>query len=167
MSDDFYSLADKAMRKCSSLGTDFADIRFQDRSSTVVRLKEKNVEEINNGQISGISVRVLHKGFLGFSSSNNLNDILKVAENAVKIAGSIRKGASKKNEVHLSESRTVKTNTETKTKRHPKDVDIREKIDLLRNANDAALSFSSLVKSIESIYVDEYIRNVYINSEGS
>ncbi|MBW6451200.1 MAG: TldD/PmbA family protein [DPANN group archaeon] len=167
MDENIYDLADKAIKYCVKLGVDFTDFRFQNKRTNIIRLKDANIEEVNSGQISGFSVRVLHNGFFGFASSNNISDILSVAENAVKIAKSIRCRGNVEDKSVLSESKVIKDTLTTKVNIYPDDVDIKEKIDIIKTANSSAKEVSPFVRTVKSIYSDQSSKNIYINSEGT
>lgn len=68
--DDEHSLAEFAVDKARSLGATYAEARFQEDSEIIFFLKNKELQGVINNIQSGIGIRVIVNGSLGFASTD-------------------------------------------------------------------------------------------------
>ena len=138
---------------------DYIDIRVGKGENTSILMKDGNVDEINTGMSLGARIRVLNNGAWGFAYTTDLSKINEVTETAIKFSNSL------KGDVTLSESDIIKDKIAVDVKIPFKDVSIEEKIDIMKDANDAATI--DKVNSTTASYVDSEVDELFMNSEGS
>jgi TldD protein len=133
-------LADIALNVAKSKGASYADIRIGRYLSQFVATREKNVQGVANTESFGAGVRVLANGCWGFASSDDMtkDGIARVTERAVavakanaKIQGEAVRLAPQKGFGEVSWKAPIEKNAF--------EVPVKEKVDLLMNANSIAL----------------------------
>jgi len=115
-----------------SNGTSYSDIRIVDRTKEYISTENLKVNNLENSRSKGIGIRVIYDGSLGFASSQNIDDIKKVAEKALRIAKASR--TIQKEKINLSPKEVVVDHYSTPIKIDPFTVSKKEKIDLLLKA---------------------------------
>jgi TldD protein len=81
-------VADAALSQARQLGATHADIRIERLKSQVVRMRDARLESSNDGEETGLAVRVVVDGTWGFASSADLTaeDAAHTTEQAVEVA---------------------------------------------------------------------------------
>jgi TldD protein len=169
-------LADVALNAARSKGATYTDVRIGRYLNQFVSTREKKVQGIVNTESYGIGIRVIANGCWGFAATNALtNDsIAKTAEHAVavakanaKIQGKPVQLAPQKGYGEVSWKAPIEINTFG--------VPVKEKVDLLMQVNDLALtngasfinSFIFAVNeqkyfaSSDGSYIDQDIHRIY------
>lgn len=134
-------LADAALNAATKKGATYVDVRIGRYLNQFLITREKRVENMVNTESYGAGIRVIANGCWGFMSTDGLTpeSVAKAAEAAVVIA----KANSKLQEepVKLAPQKGVGEVTwKTPIKQNPFDVPMKDKVDLLMQVNDAALS---------------------------
>lgn len=133
-------MADVALNTAKSLGASYADARIGRYLNQYVFTREDKVQNVVNTESFGIGVRVIANGTWGFASTNSVTpEGIKVAtEQAVAIAKANSK--IQKEPVKLAPVQGHgEVSWKTPIKKDFKDVPVSEKVDLLLNANAAAM----------------------------
>jgi TldD protein len=150
-----------------SLGAEYVEIRGQHLFKTLLTTKDGRVEGAKTGIENGAGVRALVRGAWGFVSLGKIESKLlkKAVEDAVKLA----KAASLqvKKPVKLVETKTVKDRVVMKPKNNPRDIPIKEKIDVALTIDKTVLGFDSQMKSCTIDYVDITGTDHFVNSDGT
>jgi TldD protein len=169
-------LADVALNAARSKGATYADIRIGRYLNQFVATREKRVQGITNTESYGIGIRVLANGCWGFAATNNVtkDGIAKAAEQAVavakanaKIQGEPVQLAAQKGYGEVSWKTPIEINAF--------EVPVKEKVDLLLNANDIAMqNGASFVNSVifavneqkffastDGSYIDQDVHRIY------
>lgn len=144
-----------------SFGGDFAEVYVEDRIDNSIGMIEGKIERSLTGRTGGVGIRI----FNGFNSvytythKRDRETLLKMAQNASKSL----KGVSKdiKFDWVIENPSIIHT-----VKIDPIKVEKAKKIDLMRSAHEAAMSYSGLINQVKVNYLD-YTQNVLIaNTNG-
>jgi TldD protein len=175
-------LADIALNTAKSLGATYADVRIGRYLNQFVATREKKVQGITNTESFGIGIRVIANGTWGFGASNQVtpDGIKKATERAIAIAKANSK--FQKEPVKLAPTPAYgEVNWKTPIKKNGFEVSIKDKVDLLLNANSRAMekgasfvsSLISLVNeqkyfaSTEGSYIDQDVFRIWPNFQVS
>lgn len=144
------ALADVALNTAKSLGSTYADVRIGRYLNQFVATREQKVQNIANIESFGVGVRVIANGTWGFAATHEVtpDGIKRAAEKAVAIARANSK--FQKEPVKLAPTRSHGEVTwKTPIKKNGFEVSIKDKVDLLLNANAKALeNGASFVNSL-------------------
>lgn len=149
------------------LGAEYVDVLAQKLFTTTLTIKDSRVEAVKKGIENGAAVRVFVNGAWGFASMGTLENrslISSVAE-AYKMA----KAASLqvKTPGKLADSRTVEAKVTVKPKKDPKEVSMKEKIDLLLAEDRTIFDYDKRIKSCTINYMDIAKTDYFTNSLGT
>jgi len=149
------------------LGAEYVDVLAQRLYTTTLTIKDSRVEAVKKGIENGAAVRVFVNGAWGFASMGTLENrslISSVAE-AYKMA----KAASLqvKTPGKLADSRTVEAKVTVKPKKDPKEVSMKEKIDLLLAEDRTIFDYDKRIKSCTINYMDIAKTDYFTNSFGT
>jgi TldD protein len=148
-------------------GAEYAEIRAQSLSKTMLTLKEGRVEAARQGIESGVALRVLMSGAWGFASIGSLD--AETLMSAVSDACKMAKAASSrlKTPIKLAETKTVEDRVQVKPKKNPSEIHMEDKIKTASSINKAILGYDKRVKSCTIDYLDLTGTNYFANSEGT
>ncbi len=134
------ALADKVLNTARSKGATYADVRIGRYLRQFVVTRENRVDNISNTESYGVGIRVIANGSWGFAATNNMDEasIVAATNNAVLIAKVNAKLltepvqlAPQKGYGQVSWKTPMQTNAFT--------VPVKDKVDLLLQANDLAM----------------------------
>jgi len=136
---------DIAMNFAKELGVDYADIRIQKTRSEVIYLRNLSLKNTSNNVVYGYGIRVLKNGAWGFAHSNifSENEVIDTVKKALEIAensAKIKVGEG----IRLAPERSYIDKYETKVIKDPFEVPLKEKIDLMMEANKIMLNFGEI-----------------------
>src|SRR5882672_10591303 len=159
-------LADAALNTAKSLGATYTDVRIGRYLNQFVTTREKKVQNIVNTESFGVGIRVIVNGTWGFAASNNVttDGLKKATERAVAIAKANSK--FQKEPVKLAATPSYgEVSWKTPIVKNGFEVPVKEKVDLLLNANAKALEKgASFVNSIIFLVNEQ---KYFASSEGS
>jgi TldD protein len=159
-------LADVALNTAKSAGATYADARIGRYLNQYVFTREDKVQNVVNTESFGIGIRVIANGTWGFASTNDVSDagIKKATMQAVAIA----KANSKIQKVPVVLA-PVKSHGEvswkTPIKKDFKNVPVSEKVELLLDANAAAMDNGANFVNSALFMVNE--QKYFASTEGS
>ena len=133
-------MADVALNAAKSKGASYADVRIGRYLNQSVITREKNVQNIANTESFGIGIRVLAYGCWGFAATDktDADSIARAADLAVRIAKDNAKLLSEP--VQLAPQKGYgEVNWKTPIQTNAFEVPVKDKVDLLLAANNAAL----------------------------
>ncbi|TFG07206.1 MAG: TldD/PmbA family protein [Promethearchaeota archaeon] len=174
--EEYKDLAEHALEFAQSKNCDYAEARLEiNQSDTVIFINGKMhlgnlpVELVTDAfsRKSGISVRVLVNGGMGFSAVNDLTkeSIKNSVENAYKVAK--RSGTQRKTPLELSEEKTHELKWQSRYKINPMDVSLEERISYIQDF----IKIFSEKRPIDYIHIfvlmTEQRDTYFVNSEGS
>lgn len=158
-------LAEFAVAHADKLGAQYAEARMENSVANVFTLKNGVLEASGFGISSGLGIRLIVDGSLGFAAINTLeqNKIKDLVEQAVKIA----KGAKilLKTPVTLSKEKSVVKEYEVKQKINTQDVTPDKKLDILFEIEKSLKSQNVPARYFS--FSDALTEKYYVNSEGS
>jgi len=162
--EDFIALS---LKKAESNGVDFAECRFFGYDIEQIMVRNGQIETLKRTKDIGYGFRVLKNGAWGFASTaiiekSTLNEIV---EAAIKEAEATSRRI--KRPVELTEEPIIKDKYVTPFKIDPFDIEIEEKLEILKKADSIMAEKGDIIKVRENsmdfvkIYLD------YGNSEGT
>ena len=134
-------LADVALNTARSLGASYADARIGRYLNQFISTREDRVQNVVNTETFGIGIRVIVNGTWGFASTNDVTDdgIKKATNQAVAIAKA--NAIIQDDPVKLAPVEAYgEVSWKTPIKKDFKEVPVSEKVELLLNANAAAMN---------------------------
>src|SRR5882672_678630 len=159
-------LADVALNTTKGMGATYTDVRIGRYLNQFVITREKKVQNIVNTESFGVGIRVIVNGTWGFAATNNVtNDgIKKATERAVAIARANSK--FQKEPVMLAATPSYgEVSWKTPIVKNGFEVPVKEKVDLLLNANAKALEKGANFVNSIIFLVNE--QKYFASSEGS
>jgi len=140
-------------------GGDLAEVFAEDRRSTSARLEDGRVEELTSGRDRGAGIRVVVGDSVGFAHTADLSEpgLLAAAAAASAAARGTGEGART---VALERGRRDGATTS------PASAAKRDKVELLRRADDAARAASGAIRQVGVTYGDGRRRVLVANSDG-
>ena len=149
------------------LGAEYVDVLAQKLFTTTLTIKDSRVEAVKKGIENGAAVRVFVNGAWGFASMGTLENrsLLSSVAEAYKMA----KAASLqvKTPGKLADSRTVEAKVTVKPKKDPKEVSMKEKIDLLLAEDKTIFDYDKRIKSCTINYMDIAKTDYFTSSLGT
>ncbi len=159
-------LADVALNTTKSLGATYTDVRIGRYLNQFVTTREKKVQNIANGESFGVGIRVIVNGTWGFAATNNVTTegMKKTAERAVAIARANSKFQTAP--VVLAPTPAYgEVSWKTPIKKNGFEVPVKDKVDLLMNANAKAMEKGVSFVNSQIFLVNE--QKYFASSEGS
>lgn len=159
-------LADVALNTAKSLGASYTDVRIGRYLNQFVTTRERKVQGVTNTESFGVGVRVIANGTWGFAATNEVtvDGIKKVAERAVAIAKANSK--FQKEPVKLAPTPAYgEISWKTPIVKNGFEVPVKEKVDLLLNANAKAMEKGASFVNSLIFLVNE--QKYFASSEGS
>jgi TldD protein len=159
-------MADVALNTARANGATYADARIGRYLNQYVYTREDKVQNVVNTESFGIGIRVIANGTWGFSSTNDVTEdgIKKATEQAVAIAKANSK-IQKEPVVLAPVTSYGEVSWKTPIKKDFKEVPISEKVDLLLNANAAAMANGANFVNSALFMVNE--QKYFASTEGS
>ncbi|MFH1751556.1 MAG: TldD/PmbA family protein [archaeon] len=160
-----FSLIDRIQKQVERQSLDYWSLRFDSNKSLSIKAENGSIEELNDGIIEGLSLRVLVKGNYGFAFSNNFknfdseNFVLKAVKSAVLLP------ARKK--VKLPNQKPVKKKLKVKEKKLFSSLSLEQKSLKLKKLSLLPLKLDSSLKQSRIILVENKTEKTLINSFGS
>ncbi|CAM4248206.1 MULTISPECIES: TldD/PmbA family protein [Gillisia] len=159
-------MADTALNAARSLGATYADARIGRYLNQYVFTREDKVQNVVNTESFGIGIRVIANGTWGFASTNSVTeDGIKIAtQQAVAIAKANSK--IQRDPVILAPVESYgEVSWKTPIKKDFKDVPVSEKVELLLDANAAAMDNGANYVNSALFMVNE--QKYFASTEGS
>jgi TldD protein len=148
-------------------GAEYAEVRGQRLSKTMLTLKEGRVEAARQGIENGAALRVLVNGAWGFASVGTFD--VETLTMAISDACKMAKAASSKikKPIKLVQIKAVEDKVSVKPRKDPSKISIEDKINMTLALNNKILDYDDRVKSCTIDYLDLTGTNYFINNEGS
>lgn len=153
----------KTIEEAIRLGAEFVDIRVEDYNENFIMIRDGVVDEISNSIVKGAAIRVIYRGAMGFSSTNNLSGetLLKALKSAISMARSM----AGKTDVKLYTLPSKYDVVELKLDKDPREVSFEEKVEDLLRIDKGLHEFSDRIKTVTIRYADIIGKTIYISSE--
>lgn len=142
-------------------GITYADVRFEEKDTTYILFREKNLEKVEKKKESGGILRIFVNGNWGYISFNKLDKTLK--ERAFSLLKATRR--LPKQEKHLFLLPPVDKKVRITPDKDPRKIPLEEKKNLVERYNKILLKPEKVVSTV-SVYQDIYIKQFFLSSEG-
>jgi len=164
LKDILTKVVDGASQK---LGAEYAEVRAQKLSKTMLTLKEGRVEAAKQGIENGAALRVLVNGAWGFASVGALD--FETLNEAISDACKMAKAASSrlKTPIKLIETKAIEDKVVAKPREDPSKISIEDKINTTSKMSNVILGYDNHVKSCTIDYFDLTGTSCFINNEGT
>ena len=144
-----------------STGADFAEVFAEQERSNQIRLLDRRIEAVRDFLLSGVGIRAFvgTKTYYASTSDTTREGLLKCA---AAVAGAIGDG-------HDGGKVTGLVNTPVhseQVKYLPDDVPTTRKVEILREASDAAVDLDEKISQVQGTYMDVDRRFLVANTEG-
>jgi TldD protein len=159
-------LADTALNAARAKGATYTDVRIGRYLAQNIMTREKNVQNISNTETFGVGIRVIANGTWGFSATSDVtpDGIKKCAETAVAIAKANSK-LQKEPVVLAPEKGHGEVTWNTPIKKNAMAVPVKEKIELMLAANNAALDHGAAFVNSAMFQINE--QKYFASTDGS
>ena len=140
---------DLAMDAAAKLGAEYADIRVQKTTDEVIYLQNLSLKNTSNSVLYGYGIRFFKDGAWGFAHSNIFTDeaVLKTVRRAADIAV-LSASVNKNKKLQLAPERSYIATYETPVKIDPRDVPMKEKVELMLEVNRSMLAFEGVKRAM-------------------
>ena len=158
-------LADLAVDQARTKGATYAEARIERHATEFFLLKNGTLDALSVSEDTGIGVRVLVNGTLGFATTNTLtkDDVRSTVDDAMRVA----KGARRKDPIVFATEKAVRTEWGVSEKRKLADVEIEQKLeDVTGIEKELVASKIPLVARMFQAATNR-IDKYFVNSEGS
>jgi len=164
LKDILTKVIDEASQK---FGAEYAEVRAQKLSKTMLTLKEGRVEAAKQGIENGVALRVLVNGAWGFASVGTLD--FETLTTAVSDACNMAKAASSrlKAPIKLVETKAVEDKVLLKPRKNPSVIPIEDKINTTSAMSKIVLGYNNRIKSCTIDYLDLTGTSYFLNNEGT
>jgi TldD protein len=143
---------------------DYTEIRIEERETTRISYRGKELENAGGNIDKGGIVRCLVRGHgWGITTFNNLDDLNKKVTQAYECA----RVAQSETPIELAETEPVQDSISAPMKRDFRDVSMNEKKALVEKYNQILLSSSDKVIDTMAAYMDNFTRMTFASSEGT
>ena len=159
-------LADAALQAATGAGASYCDVRIGRYLRQFVMTREDKVQNVVNGESTGVGVRVIADGAWGFSATNGLTaeSVAEAARRAVAIARANAKIASAP--VQLAKAPGFgEVAWKTPIQKNAMEVPLKDKVDLLLSVNAAATNAGANFVNSTLFLVNE--QKYFASTDGS
>ncbi len=143
-------------------GENFAEVFIEEKETISISCEENKIEVVSSGTDSGAGLRLISKGETFYTSTNKLSK-----EGLVKTAKTLSKGISSKAKKIKIDLKPAKANVNFKVKRPPSEVEIEDKVRIVKEANKKARSIDKRIKQVMIGYGDSIRKITIANSNGT
>ncbi|ADV64587.1 TldD/PmbA family protein [Desulfurococcus mucosus] len=153
-----------AVRTGLALGADFIDVRYQEYYHESLSVDNGVLRELTTTRATGIGVRVIVNGLMGYATTNDLSpgSVKRTVEVAVKLARALRSSGMPQD---IYERPVQRDRVASHYVENPEDVDLSEKAGLLLDMYKAGRNIPG-VSSLTIPFGYERDRRVYASSRG-
>ena len=159
-------LADVALQAATSAGATYCDVRIGRYLRQFVVTREDKVQNVVNGESTGVGIRVIVNGAWGFAATNQLNadGVAKAAQQAAAIA---RANAKIQTEaVRLAPAPGVgEVRWATPIRTNAMAVPVKDKVELLLSVNAAAMAAGASFVNSQIFAINE--QKYFASTDGS
>jgi TldD protein len=160
--DIINQLNDKAKNK-----VDYWDIRAGVSNGNTIEFSDEKSKEITSYLLTGCSIRTFINGGWGFrvlkkvSKKNLLEEFVRGIKLA-KFSSSLCKF-----NYHIKERNPINENFRINSKRKISDIDLTEKIEMVKQQESIASNYSKLIKNTRTIYLDSHSNLIFLDAFGT
>ena len=149
------------LRRALAGGGEFADIYFEEGSSTAVVCEDGKIEKVLAGTDRGVGVRVISDLRTAYAYSNEVTQAALLA-----LADTVSRAVKGKVFDRAIDLRQKAVGAGFPIRLHPADVALRDKVALVNRADKAARGVDERVRQVMAVYRDGVVRTQIANSLG-
>jgi len=146
---------------------EYWDIRAAYTEGTTLDFTDKKSTEISSYYLTNCGIRTFINGGWGFYVLKDISKDKIVSSFLKSIKLAVLTESLSKNKFKIKERDPLKQDFKIDSKIKLSNVDIEEKIELVKNHEKIASNYSKMVKNTRTIYMDGMNNSVFINSFGS
>ena len=170
MEEELKIFDDKLIRTLNNLSSnkvDYWDVRADINTGTTIEFTDRKSKQISTHEIGSCGIRTFSNGGWGFVALEDLSRdaIKKSFEKAIKLAALSEQNSTSK--FNLKEWDPIKDKFELTPKVKLENVDISEKIELVKSHEKTATEYSPYIKNTRTLYFDAISERIFLNSFGS
>ena len=160
------SLADFALRYIEKRGASYVEAKLESHETNELFLKNSIPEAISSLTTSGLGIRYITDGTLGFISTNcpEKNRLKTIIDKSLKLT---KRSSKYKEGIKLSEEKIHKKSYKIKQKINLKDISPEEKLKELVEADRAILSTKLKIPGRYISLTDKLVKKYLITSDGA
>ncbi|MFP3951595.1 MAG: TldD/PmbA family protein [Candidatus Bathyarchaeia archaeon] len=162
--EDIIGLLETMLDKIESSTASYGDVRFQRLESEFIQVDNKKLKDYSSGTLSGIGVRVINNGAIGFASTSDLS--LSGLERVLKNSLDATKGRREEDVFPLGDRENSRVDVGLPMKVDPWDIPPEEKVELTLDANKAAW-IDDKVKNATTLLGLTKDQRVYMSTDGA
>ncbi|MGM0396215.1 MAG: TldD/PmbA family protein [Bacillota bacterium] len=142
-------------------GGDFAELFLEDRNTTNIRLVEGEVRDSLTGRDYGVGIRILDgtNSIYGFTNDSS-------EESLVKLAKSLSSSLNRNRQMTTEDFKEFNNPDYNPVFMRFSDVKKGDKIELLRQAYNAAKDYDQVISQVSAAYMEDEQKVLIANSEG-
>src|SRR5256712_1551105 len=158
-------LVDFAVDYARQKGASYAEARYEHQTNEDFILKNSVLDALYFGEDTGIGVRVLANGGLGFGATNSMvkGDVKALVDDTVKIA----KAAHRKDPIVFPAEKAVVTNWSVPQVKKLSNVPVEEKIEEILHIDRELMDLKFKIPARYFQQSNKQIDKYFVNSEGS
>ncbi len=149
------------INRALSNGGEYADIFTEHRRHTSLVLEDRKLEKIAYGTEAGTGIRLIARGKTAYAFSNDMS-----REALLQAASEVSRVAAGKALPSVMDLTTSRPTVNFKIKLSPDDISVKQKISLVRDADNITRSFDNRIKQVTVIYRDTLQKVRIATSEG-
>lgn len=151
----------KILKNCLVTGGDFAEIYEDDSISNSISLVDGKVDDAIGGRSYGIGIRIFKglKSVYAYTNSNSIESLMEVAHKAALALGEVKQDI----DIVLNENKIKSIHPIIY---YPKDVLYDRKINIIKEAYNAARAYNEDISQVIASYADREQNILIANSEG-
>ncbi|MHA2037405.1 MAG: TldD/PmbA family protein [Promethearchaeota archaeon] len=170
IADDLKEIDDKLIKELENIAKDkieFWDVRTGINYGTTLDFTDLKSKEISTHYVTECGIRAFNNGGWGFCVLKDLNrkSILRGFEKATKLAKLSESLC--KNKFKMSPVDPLIHDFKVNSKKNLEEIDIEDKINLVKYHEKVAADYSSKIKNTHTLYTDGHTNNLLINSFNS
>ncbi|HEY0089844.1 MAG TPA: TldD/PmbA family protein, partial [Candidatus Lokiarchaeia archaeon] len=157
----------KELIKIASNKISYWDIRIGRSIGTNLDFTDQKSKEVSSFEISDCGIRTFYNGGWGFTVIKDITkeSILEGFSKAVKLAKLSESFC--KNKFSIKETDPIIKNFKIESKKDLNDIDIKDKVDVVKDHEKKSASYSKEIKNTRTVYTDGKIYSTFANSTGS
>jgi TldD protein len=153
--------ARQLLEKALAKGAQSADLFFEYRTTSSLRLEDGIIKDISSGIVMGVGVRAVQDDQVGYAYTDSI-DFVKMLE-AAETAATIARTA---NIIPVGGFKKITPKNLYPVGIYSNGEDLSSKIALLNRADAAARGFNSRIKKVSALIADELRQIMYFDSAG-
>lgn len=149
-------------------GMDYGEIRFHERITTGITIRQGELETLAYNTYSGVGVRALYQGGWGFSATSRIEiQEIKKAINDACVAAKVASLEKANTDVQLAKAKLAHGTFSPKINDPLTNHTIEEKLELVKNTESKLKQASSLIQSAKVAYIERLEKKFIVTTDGA